>query len=303
VNRAPLISVIIPTRHRIALLSRCLEELSAERQRFSSDNYEVIVTDDGVQPTAEELIRTKHPWVRWVAGPRKGPAANRNNGARHARGEWLAFTDDDCEPASEWLNEIARAIHTSGADIIEGKTIIPDKRDNPFLHAVENLDGGNYWTCNLAIRKSVFFESGAFDEDFLEPAGEDMEFAHRIRKNSIRAMFCPEALVRHPVRPVSWRELCHRSFFLIRWIALYRLKTEGTPPSVGLARTVLEITTTQVVSLLRASKQALARLNGSNWRTELFFQAWNWLTFPGVLPLWVYWHWHFRQQFQRSRNQ
>ena len=294
------ISVIIPTRHRLGHLSRCLEALTPGRQSCASDRYEVIVTDDGHNPTAENLVRSKYPWARWVAGPRRGPAANRNQGARHARRDWLAFTDDDCEPAPGWVGALLEAAAAEEVAVIEGKTIIPDKRDNPFLHGVENLSGGNYWTCNLATRKDTFGQIGGFDEDFLEPGGEDLEFAHRIRRHSLPTLFCPQALVLHPVRPTSWRELCYRSFFLIRWFALYRLKTgEGAPFSAGPARAAVAIGSDRILSLLRTSRHACARINRSNWRTELFFQAWNWLTFPGVLPLWVYWDWRFRQQLQR----
>ncbi|MFM6530798.1 MAG: glycosyltransferase family 2 protein, partial [Dolichospermum sp.] len=66
--------------------------------------------DDGYQSTAQEMIEQNYPWVKWVAGPGKGPAANRNNGAKYATGEWLAFTDDDCLPDPQWLASYGEAI-------------------------------------------------------------------------------------------------------------------------------------------------------------------------------------------------
>src|SRR5439155_4504610 len=117
------------------------------------------------------------------------PAANRNHGAKHARGEWLAFVDDDCLPDKGWLEAIAEAALKPTSEVIEGKTVIPDKVDNPFRQGVENLSGGNFWSCNLAIRRAAFWQIGAFDEDFLEAGGEDMELAFRIRRNDLRTLF------------------------------------------------------------------------------------------------------------------
>src|SRR5438552_17841427 len=102
-----LISVIIPTCHRNDLLVRCLDGLAPGKQDLLPEHYEVIVSDDGSRSTAEKLIAGTYPWARWVTGPRRGPAANRNHGAKHARGEWLAFVDDDCLPDKGWLEAIA----------------------------------------------------------------------------------------------------------------------------------------------------------------------------------------------------
>ena len=100
----PIISVIIPTYHRNELLRKCLDCLKPGAQTLPAEQYEVIVTDDGSKTTAEEMIRDDYPWIKWVAAPRQGPAANRNNGAKYAQSEWFAFTDDVGLPESDWLS-------------------------------------------------------------------------------------------------------------------------------------------------------------------------------------------------------
>jgi glycosyltransferase involved in cell wall biosynthesis len=201
--RTMLISVVIPTCNRNDLLAKCLDCLAPGRQgggeiaglksEFCSPppafTYEVIVTDDGSKTTAQELIQSSYPWAVWVRGPRTGPAANRNNGAKNAKGEWLIFLDDDCLPDPFWLDAIWTPASKRILDVIEGKTVTPDKVDNPFRQGVENLTGDNYWSCNLAIRRETFFSIGAFDEDFLEAGGEDMELAFRIRKHNLHVLF------------------------------------------------------------------------------------------------------------------
>ena len=116
-----LFSVIVPTCHRNDLLALCLDCLAPGKQSLSADQYEVIVTDDGSHSTAESLVREQYPWVRWVQGPQKGPAANRNRGAKFAEAEWLAFTDDDCLPGPHWLAAFAAAVRPDMA-VYEGKT-------------------------------------------------------------------------------------------------------------------------------------------------------------------------------------
>lgn len=294
-QRPVMISVIIPTCHRNDLLARCLECLQPGAQVMAFEDYEIIVSDDGTRTTAEQMMRERFPWAKWVAGPRRGPAANRNSGARHAAGEWLAFMDDDCLPHRTWLRAIRESAMT-GAEVVEGKTITPDKVDNPFRQGVENLRGGVFWSCNLSIRREQFFSMGGFDEDFLEAGGEDMEFAYRIRSRQLRSVFCPSALVLHPSRTIGFRQLIWRTF-LIRWILLYYQKTgQGVAAESRTLSTVWFIVRQRTLELLRTTWHLASRFEAGNWRTRLFFQSWKWMTFPVVLPYLIYWGLRFRKQ-------
>src|SRR5262245_1366988 len=98
-----MFSIVVPTFRRFDQLQQCLRCLAPGTQTLDPAEYEVIVTDDegAASPLQQQL--SEFPFARWVAGPAKGTAANRNNGAKHARGEWLIFTDDDCLPSPGWL--------------------------------------------------------------------------------------------------------------------------------------------------------------------------------------------------------
>ena len=189
----PQFSVVIPTCRRHDLLARCLESLQPGTQMAESTSYEVIVTDDAREQAAEAMISGRFPWARWEQGPARGPAANRNSGARHAKGEWVCFIDDDCIASQEWIAAFREASRDDSIDLMEGRTTIPDNTDNPFFHAVHNKTGGAYWSCNLAIRRERFLTLGGFDEDFLEAASEDMEFAHRFHDHHFQSQFYPAA--------------------------------------------------------------------------------------------------------------
>ena len=194
-----MISVVIPTRHRNDLLERCLDRLAPGAQTLAVDQYEVIITDDGGETTAELLVGQKYSWARWIAGPRKGPAANRNHGARSARGEFVAFTDDDCLPSPDWLAAFAATVH-SGVDVYEGKTTCTDGIRSPLQEAPLNLHGGCLWSCNLMIRADVFHALGGFDVDFPNAWCEDVEFFERVRLSGINWRFVPDAVIDHPAR-------------------------------------------------------------------------------------------------------
>ncbi|MEH2411354.1 glycosyltransferase family 2 protein [Nostoc sp.] len=203
VNNNHLFSVIIPTYHRNDLLAKCLDCLAPGVQTLPADQYEVIVTDDGSQTTAEEMIRQQYPWVKWVAGPCKGPAANRNNGAKHAKGKWLVFTDDDCVPTDQWLEAYVEAIITD-IYVYEGQTTCNAGIRSPLEHAPINLTGGYFWSCNLIIDIQLFEKLKGFDENFPYPHLEDVEFRDRIKALDQQAIFVERAIVDHPPRIAPW---------------------------------------------------------------------------------------------------
>ena len=200
------ISVVIPTRDRNETLARCLDRLAPCAQSLSHDQYEVVVTDDSAHAAARELIFDRYPWARWTPGPRRGPAANRNAGSRVARGEWLAFTDDDCLPEVRWLESFAAAFNPSAdaLDVLEGRTTCLAGLDSPRETAPVNLDGGKLWSCNFAIRRAHLEHVGGFDERYPYPHMEDADLQARLLKAGFMIRFVPGADVDHPPRPLPW---------------------------------------------------------------------------------------------------
>ncbi|MHB1559262.1 MAG: glycosyltransferase family 2 protein [Isosphaeraceae bacterium] len=193
-----MISVVIPTCRRPDLLARCLDRLAPGVQSLPADRYEVIVSDDG-EPSVERFLAEKYPWVTWCPGPRRGPAANRNSGARRARGEWLAFTDDDCVPEARWLAEFVAAIH-GGCHVYEGRTTCVAGLRSPLEQAPVNDTGGCLWSCNFLIRRCVFDRIAGFDEGFPFPYMEDADLRDRLVNAGYLFEFVPGAVVDHPPR-------------------------------------------------------------------------------------------------------
>jgi GT2 family glycosyltransferase len=210
-----LISVVIPTYHRNDQLAKCLDCLAPGKQiggendalkseccsPHSSFTYEVIVTDDGSGTTAREMVQHSYPWAKWVPGPSNGPAANRNNGAKQALGEWLIFTDDDCLPDAACLYGYWNAARKSRAQVLEGRTSAIGARTRVDMECPVNETGGYLWSCNMAIQKDLFSELDGFDTNFPGPAMEDVDLRTRLLKAGKEIQFVPAALVFHPWRP------------------------------------------------------------------------------------------------------
>ena len=214
-------SVVIPTCGRPAALAECLDRLAPGRQELASAFYEVVVADDGAEnATVREMVARDYPWVRWVAGPRQGPAANRNAGAAQARGDWFVFTDDDCLPCPRWLAGFAA--HLDGhpeSRVLEGRTDDGGAPPaGPFYTAPLNTQGGYLWSCNMAIARPLFLELSGFDEKFPYPHMEDVDLRLRLEDRGVRYEFVREACVDHLPRPLGsawkWARSRESSYYL-----------------------------------------------------------------------------------------
>lgn len=201
---SPLISVVVPTCDRPESLAECLLLLAPGAQTLCAAGYEVVVSDDGATPVSA-MVASRFEWARWIPGPRRGPAANRNAGAREARGTWVAFTDDDCQPSSQWLTALWRAAQEGSALALEGKVVSEPAARDVWDEAPLNLKGGLFWSCNVAVRRDVFLAVGGFDENYLHPAMEDVDLRTGLEAAGKRILFVPDAIVNHPPRRATFR--------------------------------------------------------------------------------------------------
>lgn len=146
----------------------------------------------------------RFPWVKWTAGPGRGPGANRNHGAQLAQGEWLIFVDDDCLPIESLVTsyiEAIQAVSTHPPVAFEGPTIPTHTSQSLLWEAPNNPDGGGYPSANFAIRRSDFIASGEFDERY-RTAFEDIEFFNRFKQRGGSIQFVKNAAVYHPLRRI-----------------------------------------------------------------------------------------------------
>jgi glycosyltransferase involved in cell wall biosynthesis len=184
----PVVSVIVPTADRPAQLRRCLAALDA--LDYPRERLEVIVVDDS----------ERH----------RGPGAARNAGAAMARGEVLAFTDDDCRPDRGWLQAITRALGEGGPGTAVGGETVNLLHGNRFAAASQHIQDLVYAhynrdpaaarflaSNNLAVPRSEFLAVGGFDAGRFPFASEDRDFCDRWLASGRALRYTPGAIVRH----------------------------------------------------------------------------------------------------------
>jgi glycosyltransferase involved in cell wall biosynthesis len=203
------ISVVIPTYKRRAMLERCLGAVLA--QTVDARDYEIVVSDDAPEPDmawfllelGEKFGRFEIGCVLRGAGERRGPAAARNRGWRKATGDVVAFTDDDCVPSFDWLEEGLKALE--GAHALQGKIVVPvpEKPTDYELNA-SRLETATTATANFFCRRKVLEDLGGFDERFGAAWREDSDLHFSLLERGLRVAPAPRAVVIHPVRPESW---------------------------------------------------------------------------------------------------
>jgi glycosyltransferase involved in cell wall biosynthesis len=216
----PLFSVVIPTYARPAQLSECLEALVGVQ--LPDESFEVVVVDDGSGAPPEAVVHRFRDRldVRLLVAAHGGPAAARNHGVASARGRFLAFTDDDCRPAPQWLHALAERFTAVPEHIVGGRTL------NALTHnayaATSQLildvayayynDHGTarfFASNNLALAAQRFRAIGGFDASFT--TSEDRELCARWLREGYRMTYAPEALIYH-AHPLSVRRFWRQHF-------------------------------------------------------------------------------------------
>jgi GT2 family glycosyltransferase len=205
---SPDFTIVVPTYRRPAALRSCLAALA--QLDPAGPRFEVLVADDGGADgaTADEAALAAAR-ARLLRLSHAGPGAARNAGARAARGHWLAFTDDDCEPRPDWLTGFANGFALRPEAALGGRTInrlidstLADAHQilvDFVSHATLARDRHSQFfpSNNLAMPREAFLRLGGFDERFPFAAGEDRDLCARWLDASGTLCEAPEAVIDH----------------------------------------------------------------------------------------------------------
>jgi glycosyltransferase involved in cell wall biosynthesis len=197
------ISIVVPTFNSAKVLGTCLESLT--NQTVGQEKYEVIVVDDGSTDETRDIV-SKHP-VKYIYQQNSGPAVARNNGVRQAEGEIILFTDADCEPQSNWIEELVKPLRDPQVVGVKGiyktrqKELIARLVQIEYEHKYERMKKFKYIdfidTYSAAYRKDIFTKYGGFDERYPKASVEDQELSFRLSRDGNKMVFNPEAVVYH----------------------------------------------------------------------------------------------------------
>jgi glycosyltransferase involved in cell wall biosynthesis len=177
-GRPPLVTVVIPSYERHAMLEGLMQCLADQSFR----DFEVVVVDQSSHVWARRQEDFGFPLNYWHTRVR-GAVRARNTGAFFARGEIIAFTDDDCRPAPDWLSAAVHQFTSAPIVGIEG-LIESDHLGDPAFRPVTNVgfEGIGFMTANLLVRVNDFNTLGGFDPAFDRPHfREDTDFGWRLQ--------------------------------------------------------------------------------------------------------------------------
>jgi len=205
----PFVSVVLPTRNRPGPLGDLLDALAG--QEYPTGRFETILVDDGGSSSLEAVVAPyrERLCATLMRVPHSWPAAARQAGVDVARGELLAFTDDDCRPATGWLPALERsALATPGAAI--GGPVVNALNANLYSEAThlvvrelcqllctEQGEPRYLTTTNIAFPAERFRAIGGLDRTWRLSGGEDRELCCRWERAGHRIVFAPDALVGH----------------------------------------------------------------------------------------------------------
>ena len=206
--RQARISVAIATRDRPQALARCLESLRANRVQPA----EVVVADQSPGPETRSVVAAAG--ARWIEGGGNGLAGGQNAAFRHATMPLIAVLDDDCVADCGWIEELERAFASDPELALLGGRVLAlpavgerafavasrtslKRREFSRASAPWHVGSGN----NFALRRDWFERVGGGDER-LGPGtpGQgalDIDLFYRVLRAGGRALYDPDAIVRH----------------------------------------------------------------------------------------------------------
>lgn len=207
----PEISVVVSTYRRPHNLPRLVHALEA--QTLDTARFEVVIVDNGSGDTTSDVLddlatRTSVDLRPLRIDVNHGPAPARNLGWRSTRGEYVAFTDDDCVPRPDWLEQaLATCRATPNLGVLQGATLRPRGSviAGPGTLYRETVHPSPYFEgCNLVFPRAVLERTGGFDETY-HFGGEDTAAGWSAIEHG-EWVFDETAVVEHDVseRPLRW---------------------------------------------------------------------------------------------------
>ncbi|GKS59285.1 hypothetical protein YTPLAS18_28120 [Nitrospira sp.] len=203
----PFVSVIVPSYNRPHAIADCVAALRSST--YPRDRFEILVVDDGSPvPIASSLHDIQgHPRVTVLRECNAGPSAARNLGVSQARGEFLAFTDDDCRPAREWLQRLVEVAQAAPTGMIGGRTVnglggnlysslsqVIVEEAYSYLHGRKS-ELAFFASNNMLLSADQYRRIGGFDPAFR--VSEDRDLCDRWTGLGLPLVYAPEAVVHH----------------------------------------------------------------------------------------------------------
>jgi glycosyltransferase involved in cell wall biosynthesis len=207
----PLVTVIVPVWNDVHRIKKCVQAIQS--QNLDSNFYEVIVVDNSsTDGTFEVLSELSNIIV--LNEPSPGSYAARNRALSIAKGKYVAFTDSDCLPSKNWLDEmlnyykvdpsiglIAGAVDFFIEESSDVETAAIDYESLFSMDQKINAHNGVSITANWFSTKKICLDFGKFDASL--KSGGDHALSKKISDKGFTVIYGRNAVVAHPRRNIS----------------------------------------------------------------------------------------------------
>jgi GT2 family glycosyltransferase len=244
-SNPPMVSIIILNRNGAMFLN---DFFNSFKENTIYKNYEIIVVDNGSTDKSISILRSESnilPLQIIRNKENKNFSQGCNQGAKHAKGDYILLINNDTQPTYGWLNEMVKcALRTSKAGAICPKILYPNnnkknkallvqqigmtfKKDGklfkpqfvgdgykPYDDRVNKEEGRLAVSAAvLLVKKHIYFEVGGLDENY-NYGYEDVDFSLELSKRGYVNMYCPTALIFHHLwgtqKKVDWDVILKR---------------------------------------------------------------------------------------------
>lgn len=229
-NEKPFFSIIIPTRN----VNDYIREAIPHHLSQNYQNFEIIVITESDEK--EKFAKTRYVKVGKIP-----PAEKRNVGVKNAKGEIIAFIDDDAYPKKDWLENAVKTFKDKTISAVGGPSLVPDKAtffqrvSNKVYEVSSKKTGMRYgegkkrekieiddWpTCNFIIRKKDFLEIGGFNSKIW--GAEDSQLCYELVMKKKKIIYDPEIKVYHYPRK-NLKNHLKQPFFWALWRGAFLIK-------------------------------------------------------------------------------
>lgn len=227
----PVVSIIIPVKNFERTIEKTFEYLL--NINYAHDSWEWVIADGGSTDKTIAIIKNwqkRYPFIKLVEIPNcPSPGFARNQALEVVKGEYLFFTDADCAPDKNWINEMLKhfqgdeKIAAVGGEVFTLKVdpnnmveawcqhfrfnmvsprygfiregYYPEFPKDPRPSDIGGHKGYFFGTCNVAYRKAALDKIGA--KFWERPTGEDMNLSYECRSSGFKFYFAPKAKVDH----------------------------------------------------------------------------------------------------------
>lgn len=231
-NKNILFSIIIPVQK----INDYVIETCGVLEKIEKENFEIIIFPDELEGNNSKMEQELN--ARIIATGKVSPAVKRDLAMKYAKGEYLAFTDDDAYPEKDWLGIAAKYLKDNNVAAVGGPQLTPPSNDfwqkvsgAMFLSPLSGSAIIRYWpgkkaqeiddwpTVNFIVKKKDFEAIDGFDNEYWP--GEDTKLClDIIKKLKKKIIYIPELIVYHHRRAGLKKHLkqtggygLHRGYF------------------------------------------------------------------------------------------